>query len=432
MTEVRYLVRLPVSELCKGMYVAEPDRPWTEVPLMFQGLEIRSDDELETLRRHCDFVYVERERSAPEVAAALDAAEAGDTAGAGDGADAIGDRGGDPPDVTRALGGGPTPDRERFGRSVRAAADSRAETDGVLSRVLEDARLGRSVDTRDARDAVGELAARVSEDASASMWLTSLRDKDEQARIHSINTCVLALAFGRFAGMERDRMQRLGLAALLHDVGKVRLPDELLRKPDALTAEEWEAVKRHPQEGHDIIADSGDVPAEALAIIRDHHERIGGQGYPRGLRGSELGADTRIVAIANAYDSLTSDRVYRAGQPADEVLQHFYNGSETLFGPKLTQAFIRCVGIFPVGSLVELDNGALGIVVGADPSERLKPAVLLVRTPDGEYYDKRVLLNLAVDPADGGSGRHVRRAVNPAAYDIDIAGIVAMEFGVVL
>ncbi len=430
MTEVKHLVAVPVEDLSQGLYVAELDRPWTEVPLPLQGQVIASDDDLEVLRRHCAFVYIERERSEATALDALDRKLA--VQGGGETPDWGGRETGEAPDIAAALGSRASPDRDRFARAVQSAADERAAARQVLDRALADARLGRSIDTADAQEAVGQLAVEVSDNASASMWLTSLREKDQHTTVHSINVCVLTLAFGRFLGFPDERLQRLGMGALLHDVGKVRLPADLLRKADTLTADEWERVKQHPDDGCDVVGDSEGVSDDILTLIRNHHERVGGQGYPRGLRGREISIDSRIIALTNAYDSLTSDRPYRSARPPDEVLQEFYNEADQLFGPKLTQAFIRCVGIFPVGSLVELDNGALGIVVGSEPSARLTPTVLLVRTPDGEYYDKRVLLNLALDPAQGGSGRHVRRTLNPARYDIDIAGIVAMEFGVVL
>ncbi len=428
MSEVHHLEQVQVDALCKGLYIAEPDRPWTEVPLAFQGQVIATDEDLEVLRRHCDHVYIERERSEAEALECLDAA--GDQEGTSP--DAVEEQQAAAPDIGAIWGRGATPDRERFAESVQSAAEDRSVAQGVLNRALKDTRLGRSVDTREAQQAVGELAAAVSENTSASLWLTSLRSKDEATTYHCVNVCVLAIAFGRFLDLPSERLERLGLGALLHDVGKMRLPDEILQKPEALTPEEWREVKRHPDIGAEIVGGSGDVSPETLGLIRNHHERIGGHGYPRGLRGRQFDLESRIVALANAYDALTTDRLYRSGRPPDEVLQDFYNDADTLFGPKLTQAFIRCVGIFPIGSLVELDNGALGVVVGSEPDARLKPTVLLVRTPDGEYYDKRVLLNLAIDPADGGSRRYVRRAVNPAHYDIDIARLVAMEFGLVL
>jgi hypothetical protein len=135
--------------------------------------------------------------------------------------------------------------------------------------------------------------------------------------------------------------------------------------------------------------------------------------------------------LANAYDSLTSERPYRAAMAADKALQQLYNGAGGTFGDRLVQEFIRCVGIYPAGSLVELDNGAAGVVLGSRPDARIQPTVLLVRTPDGEYYRKRVVLNLAAEAGSEGPApaRHIRRALNPSEEDIDVAGIVAIEFG---
>lgn len=419
MTDVRYLTRVPVSALCPGLYVAELDRPWTDLPLMFQGFEIRTDDELAILRQYCDHVYVEEARSRASAYAALEESSAEDA---------------DAPDIGASLGSGRYPDSSRFAERVSDAAANRSEATAFFQRALDDIRLGRSVNTREARAVVGDIASQVSGNASATMWLTNLGSKHEQLSAHAVNVCVLALAFGMHLGLERDRLERIGLGALLHDVGKVNLPAELLTRAGPLSAEEWEAVRRHPTDGYEAARSAGDLPGEVLDIVRMHHERIDGTGYPGGLAGKAVPAHVRIVAIANAYDALTSDRPYRNARPADEVLQQFYNEAADTYGARLVQEFIRCVGIFPVGSLVELDNGALGVVVGSSPETRLRPAVLLVRTPQGEYYDKRLLMNLAAEAGadDRAPARRIRKVVDPSQYDIDIAAIVAFEFGVVL
>jgi len=424
MTDVRYLTRVPVSALRTGLYVAELDRPWTDLPLMFQGFEIRTDDELAILRQYCNDVYVEEARSRAEAYAELEKANGDDAEPDDTGA----------PDIGASLGTGRYPDSSRFAERVSAAAANRSDATGFFQRALDDIRLGRSVNSREARVVVGDIATQVSGNASATMWLTNLGSKDEQLSTHAVNVCVLALAFGMHLGLDRDRLECIGLGALLHDVGKVNLPAELLSRAGPLNPEEWDAVRRHPTDGYEAARSAGDIGDEVLDIIRMHHERVDGTGYPAGLAGEAVPLHARIVGIANAYDSLTSDRPYRGARPADEVLQQFYNEAGGSFGAKLVQEFIRCVGIFPVGSLVELDNGALGVVVGSSPETRLRPAVLLVRTPRGEYYDKRLLLNLAAEAGadDRAPARRIRRVVNPSQYDIDIPAIVAFEFGVVL
>jgi len=425
MTEVHYLTRVPVALLRHGLYVAEPDRPWNEVPVMFQGFVIDNDEDLRILREHCSFVYVEEARSRDPAYSDLQAdLEGPETEGNADPGQT---------DISAAVGSVRHPDKGRFAKRVRAAAATRSEAIDFLHQSWEDARLGRTVRTQQARRVVENMTAQVSSNASASMWLTNLKKKDEYTSAHSVNVCVLTLAFGMYLGLRGTQLANLGLGALLHDVGKVNQPPEILRKQAPLNVQDWEIVRCHPDEGVEILRQNKDIPEEVLDIVRMHHERIDGKGFPRGLTGVEIPDHVRIVALVNLYDSLTTDRPYRAGRPADEVLQDLYNESERTLGAKLVQEFIHCVGIFPVGSLVELDNGALGVVVGSSPESRLRPTVLLVQTPDGQAYDKRLLLNLAAEPeVNGPTARHIRRVVNPAGYDVDVPAIVAFEFGLVL
>lgn len=424
MSSLGQKTRIPVGYLRKGLYIAEPDRPWTEIPLLFQGFEIRTDEEMAILREHCVYVYVDVARSDPE---ALESARA--ESGSASARRRRRER--DAGSNRLLFHGARHPDRDAFGDLVREAAGLRTQARDVVRAAMDDVRLGRSVDTYDARELIGELVDTVSSSPSASLWLTCLRDKDESTSLHSVNVCVLALAFTMHLGMERAELERIGLGALLHDIGKTRIPAAILNKPGALTAEEFELVKRHPDDGHEQLAGGGDVPRTALDIVRLHHERRGGQGYPLGLSGDDIPPHVLAVGLVNRYDALTSDRPYRYGLPADQALQELYEEAATQFGREPVEQFIRCVGIYPVGSLVELDNGALGVVVGCRPDARLQPTVLLVRTPDGDFYDKRLLLNLAADAEadDPRPARRIRRVVNPAAEDVDVAAIVAFEFG---
>jgi len=294
---------------------------------------------------------------------------------------------------------------------------------------MRDIRLGKSVDATQARDLIQELVATVSSSASAALWLTNLKDRDEYTSIHCVNVCVLALAFGVYLDLGRDELVQLGLGALLHDVGKTRTPEDVLNKPGPLTPDEFEVIKQHAEDGYQIMATTGGLAESSLAAIRHHHERLGGHGYPFGLRGDRVPSFARITGVVDAYDAMTSDRVYRAGMSADRALKRLYDGGDREFGNDLSQAFIRCVGIFPVGSVVELDNGAVGVVVASRAEARLQPTVLLLRSPKGEAYERRVLLNLAGRGRSAGAAHRIRRALEPAAAQVDVPAIVASEFG---
>jgi putative nucleotidyltransferase with HDIG domain len=245
-----------------------------------------------------------------------------------------------------------------------------------------------------------------------------------------MNVCVLALAFGRYLGMERADLEVLGLGALLHDIGKMRTPENVLNKPGPLSDEESAIMRRHPVEGFEAMLRAGDMPEAALEIIRLHHERTSGSGYPDGLAGDDIPLSVRVVAIADVYDAITSDRVYRDGVSADRAIRIMYANATDDFGRELVEAFIRCIGIYPVGSLVELDNGALGVVISSSPKARLKPVLLMVRTPEGRDYEKRLVFNLAaMDTGDDAVVPTVRRVLDAAEHGIDVAAITLAELG---
>jgi len=420
-------LKVPVSQLQPGLYVAELDRPWTDTPFMFQGFQVTAED-IETLRSHCRFVYVDLGLSEPGAGrSARQAVNAG--------VDASSD------EARSRIAPGPAyeapfqhrrePDEGHFRELVAAAEAGRCQARNEVDRVMHDIRLGRSLDTERARESVEELVHQVSADSSAALWLTNLKNRDEYTSIHCVNVCVFALTFGLHMGLERDELTRLGIGALLHDVGKTKTPPEILNKQGALTNEEFEIVKRHAEDGYQLMYESGGVPEQALEVIRCHHERVNGKGYPLRLRGEDIPLRVRISGLADTYDAMTSDRTYQNAMSADDALHKLYRNGAHFFGEGLVQEFIRCVGIFPVGSVVELDNTAVGVVVATRADARLQPTLLLVRTPDGAPYDKRVLLNLAAQARRGEHSRPRRivRALDPHAVGLDVPAIVANEFG---
>ncbi len=430
----RHLRSVPVDQLCHGLYVAETDRPWTEIPLMFQGFTITSADEIDVLRAHCQHVFVDAARSIPAALRALD-----DTAGSGkpveDTNDATATATGMRPetDTADAFDHRRQPDTRRFQQLLQRARESHSDTRRFLEDLFAEIDTGEMPSVHDGRSVVADLLQTVSRNTGAAIWLANLDAKDAPTSVHSVNVCVLALAFGAHLGLDQQELEHIGLGALLHDTGKLFLPAAIREKSDALTDAEWNIVRQHPQDGYDILVDKGDFPREVLDIVRCHHERLDGSGYPAGLAGVQVPLHVRVVALANAYESMTSHRVYRSAMSADRALQALYDDAASRFGSRLVQEFIRCMGIYPAGSLVELDNGAVGVVLGSRPDARIQPTVLLVRAPGGAYYRKRVVLNLAAEAEaetdSGAPARRIRRALDPADEEIDVAGIIAIEFG---
>lgn len=441
---------VPVDLLRTGVYVVELDRPWVETPFLFQGFRIESEQELQMLRKHCRFVYADlgrSERSAVDrMRADAERRRAVRRTQTGDGeteteteAEPEAQRPSlaRPSEEARRKGAGALveavahPDRARFTTMVQQAHAVRTDAHTAIDRTFRQASQDGGIDAAMARAAAEEMAATVLEDPAASLWLTHLRDRDAYLATHSINVCILALSVGAHLGFSQGSLRQLGLGALLHCVGRVKVPQEILDKPGPLEQHELDLVRRYPEDGFTLVSESGGVPELARQVIRCHQERWAGHGYPRGLFGESVPVMALIAGIADAYDAMTSDRPYRAAMSPEEALHVLYENAEREFGTDIVQAFMRVLGAFPVGSVIELDNGAVGMVVGLRPGAGLWPTVLLLQTPDGTPYQKRLLLNLAAsDRAKGDMhNRRIRRARRPADVGIDTGAIVAREFG---
>lgn len=432
---------VPVDLLCTGLYIVALDRPWIETPFLFQGFRVACEEELQVLREYCRLVYVDPRRSERQAIETLKVAAAQrkrrKAAETPDQSYAVTPRFSMPSKRALEKTAGVLfddtiePDRKRFGTQVRAAVVSRHQATQAVTEALRQARMGRAVDMVATGQAVERMAALVLADPSALLWLNQLKEHNDREARHAVNTCVLSLAFGVHLGMSNRELRRLGTGALLHDIGKARIPPELLDKAGPLTDHEAEVMRRHVEHGHDLLVNTGQVDRQVLEIVRLHHERWQGQGYPFGMLGETIPRHALIVGLVDSYDAMTSERPYRAAMTPEQALQELYSEAATHFGVDLVQSLIRCLGIFPVGSTVELDNGAHGLVVGSRPGGGLWPTVLLVRNPDGELYRKRLLINLMAEAqrTRDNKSRRVRRGVEPSAAGIDVAGIVGSEFG---
>lgn len=413
-------LQINTNELKIGMYVAELDRPWLESPFLFQGFVIESDEDLDKLRECCEFVSVDGERSRVNIKAASgggDAPARSEPANFHVGAAA----------ATRSTSkiAGKSRSHTSFQVEYEHAREVRGQARNSTIKVLDDVRLGRSVDAGETRQVVGGLINTISRNASTALWLTNLRTKDAYIADHSINTSILAIAFARHLDLPKAEIATIGIGALLHDVGMMRVPNGILEKPDPLSDEEFAVVRRHPAEGHAVLKITQHLPDSCLRIVRSHHERLDGSGYPDGLKGEDIPVGALIVAVADVYDAMTADRPYRPGVSPQEALTTLHKEAADHFGRELIEKFIKCIGIYPIGSLVHLSNESLGIVMASNPKARLQPLVMLVRDAGGDMIKKRPLLDLSISGKDGAPRVQIERIVNPRDYDIDIAAIAS-------
>ncbi len=257
---------------------------------------------------------------------------------------------------------------------ARAAAICRQATNAVTS-MFQEARMGRAVDTAVARQVVTEIADSVTRNGSALISLARLKTADEYSYMHSVAVCALMVSLAKQMGMTPDEVRAAGLAGLLHDIGKMAVPLEVLNKPGKLTDEEFDMVKRHPAEGHRILLDSGTSDADTLDVCLHHHEKTSGTGYPKGLSDSQISRVAKMGAVCDVYDAITSNRPYKKGWDPAQSLKQMASWVNGHFDPKVFQAFVSSLGIYPTGSLVLLDNQRLAVVTDQSSESLLKPMV---------------------------------------------------------
>ena len=417
--------KIQIHELRKGMYVSELDRPWFGTPFLFQGFQIQTDEEIEQLRQCCQYVYIDTEppslintpkqRNTPisiiqpsaiehDVAAVLEPHQRKKTAGSA------------PPShryMHEVLL------KEELGQAREL--ESRARQ--LIYTIADDVRLGRSLDTVGAKNAVAGMVESVIRNPDALAWLTHLKNKDDYTALHSVRVCILALTFGRHLELSVEQLHVLGIGALLHDIGKLKVPNEILNKPGRLTDTEFAIMRTHVPLGVEILANTPGIPRAAVQVAQRHHERYSGTGYINGFSGDKIGLFGLIGGIVDAYDALTSDRAYHTGRSSYDALDLLYQAKNTDFHAGLVEQFIQCMGIYPLGSIVEMNDGCIGVVISINRSHRLKPCVAMVLTPEKQpYVPATTVVDLYKFPHNS-AGRilEIRRVLATGAYGINPA-----------
>ncbi len=426
------LIKISVEDLRLGMYVCDIDRPWLETPFLFQGFEIHTQEQIEELKRYCKDVYIGADvndvvtRYSPR---------------------SVGDRQRkmsfftDPQKklefelLKKANAPNRTTtkpcyaDQTTLEEEVTAITETYRESVTIIKTVMQDIRFGKSLDIPGTKKAVGQMAESVIRNPDALMCFAQLKKKDEYTALHSLRVCILALVFGRHLGVDLEQLHVLGLGALLQDVGKMRIPDEILKKPEPLTEQEFTLMKSHVPRGVTILASTKSIPQGAIAIVERHHERCDGSGYMNGLRGDEIGMFGTIGGLVDRYDALTSDRPHQAAALAHITLRKLYEWRDKAFDKELVQQFIRCMGIYPIGSVVKLDTGEVGVVITTNRVRRLRPKVTLVLKPDHTPYAIPKTIDLMHQKSSGSHLAEIDQALEPYAYGIDPVTYLPLTIG---
>jgi len=412
--------KLGVQNLTIGMFVSELDRPWIESRFLFQGFEIRTQEELDELARLCKYVYIETDveykdgRPRPRQPVSVGAPAPDEFAAKRIGFEILDKF------ATPQPGAPPRyPDKVPVDEELPQARNLSRNTKVLVDTILEDARMGRSLDSRAAKAAVSGMVESILRNPDALVCYNQLKNKDEYTAEHSLRVCILALNFGRHLELSESELNVLGLGALLHDVGKMKVPLEIINKPGRLTAEEFELMKSHVPRGVEILQHQGDIPPAAIDIARSHHERYDGSGYSSGLKGAKIGLFGQVGAIVDSYDAITSDRSYHKGMPAHDALRKMYEWRRKDFHEKLVEQFIQCMGIYPIGSVVELNTGGIGVVVSMNRTWRLRPRVALVLDATKQPYQTPRIVDLTQEEVRGSNALVIRTVLPAGSFGIN-------------
>lgn len=432
---------VPAAQLQVGMFVSDLDRPWVGTPFLLQGFLIEDDKQISQLRACCreveiDFsrslgsLFRDRERFRPE--RRLPGQTANDP-GRFDEVDEA-----EPNDfaaICRHLRSTRAKPSQRF--THKPALDpqerqSRLEAELLYSAPIVDdlqqalqaahraLEAAGPLDLARVGEHIGELAESVERNPDAMLWLARLRSSDQYSYDHAVDVSIHLMVFGRFLGLPRESLEELGLAGLLQDVGKIEIGADILAKPGPLDAAEYRLVQAHVAASLERLMGNEQVTPRILAIIASHHERADGSGYPRQLQGERIPFHAELAGLIDSYCAMIRDRAYGAAVSSQKAMESLVALRGGKFRAAVVDQFIQCLGLYPVGSLVELNTGEVGVVIAQNRVRRLQPRLLVVLAPDKSVERYPVTLDLLMNPqTPTGEDYRILRALPLNAYGID-------------
>lgn len=381
--------RIHVNELKIGMRVSRLEVLENESPFLFDVIDIKTIADIRAIQKVCDYVFIDVKRQKYQ-------------------------HGYIPTKVSD------TKKQLSFSRSFNQTSNVFHQTGALIKTVFDDIRFGNQFSVETVKEVVSKCVDEVLQNPDAMLLLTQLKNQDEYTAQHSMNVCVLSILLGRELKISVSDLNNLGLSGLLHDIGKMKVPLEILNKPGKLESDEMVIMRKHTVYGRDVLISARNLFPGAVDVAYAHHEKIEGGGYPRGVDSTALSIFTKIITVVDTYDAITSDRVYQVGKPHLNALGILVNGMGKQFEGNYVTQFINCIGFYPQGNLVELNSGEVALVVEQNKADRLKPKLLLVLDENKNPIDK-IMLDLASNVLNSNHQPYrVKQIVRPKDYNIDL------------
>ncbi len=423
-------VKIDVEEVIIGMFVSGLDRPWTQTPFPIQGFYVRDLDEVKLLKTHCNHIYIDVTKGTTPAKANLKTLNNNDVK-----KKPILDR-----SIQKNIPLAPIKVNsdaykghyQPLEKEVKRARQLHQRVFSAVGEVLSQLDSGNLVSVHEAKKAASEMVDSILRNPDAFSWLSRIREADEYTYGHAVRSAVWAILFGRHIGLAKKELDTLALGVLLKDVGKTHLRKELLMNRDRTTREQAE-YETFVDKGVEILRQLPGVEPRVIAIVKTHCERINGSGFPQHLRGDKIPLLAKIAGIVTFYDEVTNPRGVSDPIAPSRAVSRLYEVRGIEFQEDLVVEFIRAIGLYPTGTLVELTTGEVGVVVEQNFERRLKPKVMLLLNSMKQPLKKHQLLDLSIDDQrkqaliDSGKKHmdevekiEIAQDLEPGSYDIDV------------
>jgi len=386
------LLEVPVGDLKPGMYVAALDRPWLGTPFLMQGFVVRDQAEIDSVAEHAAIVYVDPGRQSREKY----------------------------PEAKPQARKPKYREQTSLKQEYKAAQVDLTSASKTIENVFAQLKNGGKIDVGAVQTAINPLIDSVLRNSEAMASLVRMRLKGDYLYNHSLTVSVWAAIFGRYLGFDRTRLTSLALGGALIDTGMATVPDEIILATGPLTPDQMTVVRKHVDDGVAHLRKSHQVDQDVIGMVATHHERHDGSGYPRGLEGVDIPVFGRIAGMIDSYDAMITTRPHAKPRSSFQAMREIANLKNKKFQGELVEQFMQAIGLFPTGSVVELNSGEIGVVVQQNTTRRLRPKVIVVLDAEGDKQENLVVLDLSKYDKEGNSESDlwIAHELQPGAHGI--------------